>query len=81
MKIDKCPRCQGEITKVANVSAIKYHCLQCNFIIANYSRLYWYLNGKDQCKLFLNNNQEAIDLPILPFDITAEKLKTLLLFI
>lgn len=84
-----CPRCQGEWKK-CNAFA-KQECINCHlrqlpdngFCLHSFlelgDRLYWFSSFRDDC-LYFNALHNNIKLPLLPFNITSQTLKTLLIF-
>jgi hypothetical protein len=91
--MNNCPRCQAIIPNVRNISGgyvYDYQNCKCGLtinrktqsmsthsFIVKYDCLLWML--KDNCTYYINCGKE-IKLPWLPFNITPERLKTLLVF-
>jgi hypothetical protein len=48
--------------------------------ILGYGNLYWMFNF-NKCTLYFGSDSKPIGLPLLPFDITADKLKLYLTFL
>lgn len=88
--MNQCHRCQGKLLSDNNEYQ-NYRCLDCGFVswrdgtfsiwhlIKKNDRLYWYLNQHQDC-FFVDGNHKEVYLPILPFNISIERLKALLVF-
>lgn len=88
-----CPRCQGNFfVKSSDFSGDTQTCNPCDFLYLveweylewhidrwpfHFHSLVWDLKNKKECRLHLSHNKGMIILPLLPYDITLNRLKLL----